>query len=159
MNPAVRPPRRMPSAGVIARHWGTSKRRCMRCGLGCRPDRAHIVDRQAGGLDGVQNLWLLCPECHDEMPSVQPDQVPGAWRWLRLNSRVDEAIAMGFLYGPAVHVLALLAGRRATDVLKELLRSHMSATDEQLVATAVAVGVDPRSVPAAEAWLGLRAAA
>ena len=31
-------------------------------------DRAHVIDRASGGLDGPQNLRPLCRRCHDAQP-------------------------------------------------------------------------------------------
>lgn len=39
---------------------------CMRCGFegGVRLDRAHIIDRDFGGVDALHNMGLLCWRCH-----------------------------------------------------------------------------------------------
>lgn len=47
-------------------------------------DRAHLVDRELGGLDGPQNLVPLCLECHRRMPSFRGhDEHPGPVGWVR----------------------------------------------------------------------------
>jgi hypothetical protein len=88
-----RPERRMPSLWTIAQYWekcGTFDVQivrpiCFACtghapheedltpgyrwnGAGAYLDRAHLVDRFLGGLDGPQNLVPLCKVCHDLMP-------------------------------------------------------------------------------------------
>lgn len=45
-------------------------------------ERAHLVDRSAGGLDGPQNVVLLCPACHRAMPSFRPGEGAEARRWV-----------------------------------------------------------------------------
>lgn len=75
---ARRPSRRMPSTKAIASWHGHPDKTCWRCGRHGRVERAHIVDRVFGGLDGVQNLALLCEPCHAQMPIVRPiDQETG----------------------------------------------------------------------------------
>ncbi len=79
-----RPGRKTPSASTVARHWRGDPHerfRCWRCDHGCRPDKAHLVDRMLGGLDGPQNIYLLCPECHHGMPMFAPGQELAAIGW------------------------------------------------------------------------------
>jgi hypothetical protein len=67
----TRPPRKMPSLKKIAQHWNRDEEDCSccwRCHVPCRPERAHIIDRSSDGLDGPQNLWLLCGRCHANQP-------------------------------------------------------------------------------------------
>lgn len=78
MNPLAairRPPRQMWSRERIARFWGRPVDQCWSCRQPCeRPERAHLIDRVFGGLDGPQNLVLMCPSCHKLMPSYEPGQ-------------------------------------------------------------------------------------
>jgi hypothetical protein len=70
--PADRPARRMPSIRTIAEFHEMPDDECWRCGLREPLERAHIVDRCAGGLDGPQNLSLICYPCHMDMPTIEP---------------------------------------------------------------------------------------
>lgn len=84
-------------------HWiGKSEPFCFRCGwlspqatdqgdltqraiwqqALCWLDRAHLVDRYPSGLDGVQNLVLLCRPCHKAMPEFGPNEVDTAKQWV-----------------------------------------------------------------------------
>lgn len=69
-----RPKRQEPPIERIAEWWGLHEHACWRCGCTTYPDRAHLVDRQHGGLDGEQNLALLCYPCHVGMPSFVPGE-------------------------------------------------------------------------------------
>src|SRR5687768_54814 len=89
-----RPPRRVPGLSRIADFHGLgSKPRCIRCGNANKStswssarglDRAHIIDRWSGGLDDVQNIAPICPNCHREQPIFTPGQEIEALRWFRL---------------------------------------------------------------------------
>lgn len=72
-----RPPRRMPTTKTIARWHGLPDETCWRCGRAGEVERAHVVDHCYGGLDGPQNLGLLCCRCHRRMPPIDPDD----WRF------------------------------------------------------------------------------
>lgn len=50
-------------------------------------ERAHLVDRALGGLDGAQNLMPLCWPCHKVMPSFGPGEGPDAIAWIRRDGR------------------------------------------------------------------------
>jgi 5-methylcytosine-specific restriction endonuclease McrA len=50
-------------------------------------ERAHLVDRSRGGLDGPQNLMPLCHRCHKAMPSFDPGEGPDAIAWIRRDDR------------------------------------------------------------------------
>lgn len=89
-----RPHRKMPAAEAIASyHYELGNLRdglwpaCFGCVEGRDEwgefDRAHLVDRCFGGLDGSQNLVLLCQRCHKEMPSFGPEDGHLAWAWVR----------------------------------------------------------------------------
>lgn len=51
-------------------------------------DRAHLVDRAAGGLDGPQNVVPLCTRCHRAMPSFGAGRGPDAIEWVRSGGRM-----------------------------------------------------------------------
>lgn len=44
---------------------------CFACGCGDdSTERAHILARANGGGDGVENIHLLCPVCHQDSESL-----------------------------------------------------------------------------------------
>ncbi len=111
-----RPSRRMPKLWVIASYWaehGTFGEVYLSgapyC-FGCRKhvpvrrivfktpverwnksslllDRAHLVDRWNGGVDGPQNLVPLCYACHKLMPSFGPGEGQEAIAWVQAGGR------------------------------------------------------------------------
>jgi len=79
---AMRPRRKTPSVKRIAEFWECETDRCCKCrGFFKGLERAHLVDRCYGGLDGVQNLALLCWECHGMMPSFKPEREDDAYEY------------------------------------------------------------------------------
>jgi len=75
----VTTPRKMPSKKQIKEHWTDwlidqgkfdSKQElfeadyCFSCGMEEKTERCHILARTLGGSDDVQNLHLLCSDCH-----------------------------------------------------------------------------------------------
>jgi len=104
-----RPRRRYVRHAHIAAEWGLDDddRQCMACGDGVDEwnelERCHVVVRHAGGLDGAQNLWLLCRPCHrgcrvrgwQSMPDFLPGQEEAAEIWLATHATwVDGVNAM-----------------------------------------------------------------
>jgi 5-methylcytosine-specific restriction endonuclease McrA len=103
----------MPSCYAIASYWlehedlfpenrcfwiGLGEPYCMACGQLSDVDdeqttsdawktsgleRAHLIDRCSGGLDGAQNLVTLCRSCHRSMPSFVSGDEAKAMAWLR----------------------------------------------------------------------------
>lgn len=73
-----RPPRKMPTVKAIAKHHGRPSDRCWRCDTRGPVDRAHLVDRVCGGLDGPQNLSLLCGFCHRHMGMFRSERAADA---------------------------------------------------------------------------------
>lgn len=73
---------------------------CWACGTPCRPDRAHIVDRFMGdGLDGPQNMTLLCKGCHSRYPIITAPDIDIAFAWLNaqmpyINRFLHQNLAM-----------------------------------------------------------------
>lgn len=60
--------------------WSDAHDRCWRCGCQRKLQRCHIVAKQFGGGDSVENIIPLCAECHDEAPDVtDPKEM---WRWI-----------------------------------------------------------------------------
>ena len=51
-------------------------------------DRAHLVDRMYGGLDGPQNLVPLCTRCHRLMPVHRLGDGPAAIKWVQDGGRL-----------------------------------------------------------------------
>lgn len=97
----ARPGRRMPSAARIAEYWEDrfadgsgpfvvdwGEPSCFGCDRMVRAfstrylERAHLVDRCRDGLDGEQNLVLLCGLCHALMPSFGPGEGDEALAWV-----------------------------------------------------------------------------
>ena len=61
--------------------WSDAETRCWRCGAERSLQKCHIVARQFGGGDSVDNIVPLCAECHDEAPDVT--DAGEMWRWIR----------------------------------------------------------------------------
>jgi 5-methylcytosine-specific restriction endonuclease McrA len=71
--------RKLATLKAVARHHGRPEDSCWRCGrTDAHLERAHLVDRMQDGLDGPQNLALLCPSCHAMMPPYCPDDADDA---------------------------------------------------------------------------------
>ena len=51
-------------------------------------DRAHLVDRAGGGLDGPQNIVPLCIACHRVMPSFKIEHGAEAIQWVLGGGRL-----------------------------------------------------------------------
>jgi hypothetical protein len=128
----------MPTTTRVAAHWGADKHRCMRCGAR-RPDRAHIVNRCDDGLDGPQNLWLLCPGCHAEMPSVGPQEVAYAWRWLRVDTDARQHAFMRLFAGPIS--FAVMLGCDFETAVYAAMDAERLAGDDELADLADALGL------------------
>jgi hypothetical protein len=102
--------RTMPTLWKIASYWHAAGYRpmhlrvphCFRCFASFTQDgppppefewnaapleRAHLVDRIRGGLDGAQNLMPLCHRCHKIMPSFDPGEGPDAIAWVKRGGR------------------------------------------------------------------------
>lgn len=103
----ARPPRRMPALWTLASYWAArfgldgdalAVPFCFGCGTempadGATPERrwnraagrlerAHLVDRFLGGLDGPQNVIPLCVLCHKLMPMFDIEQGDAALAWV-----------------------------------------------------------------------------
>lgn len=96
-----RPSRRPPSIDQIAEHWNLPSDECWKCGDEGPVERAHLVDRfeyeTGAGLDGVQNLALICFPCHKRMPATMPDQWVDAMIWAGLGGHITVDRASGDL--------------------------------------------------------------
>jgi hypothetical protein len=140
-----RPGRRMPRPWKIALYWHQRGRPlaeyisvpyCFRCDCMFRfdPDlspedrwnasaceRAHLVDRIRGGLDGPQNLMPLCHRCHKIMPSFIAGEGPDAIAWVMRAGRPRLRIVHDGDLRKYVHLIAeaegavRLIGERAAD--------------------------------------------
>lgn len=73
-------------------------------------ERAHILARSEGGPDTVENLHLLCPECHKASEMVSGDAY---WAWLESRSLVDRVLQLAMMAG-ALNVSTLLSGDVST---------------------------------------------
>ena len=58
-------------------------------------DRAHLVDRSQGGLDGPQNVMLLCKQCHREMPEFTGEEAELALLWVRTHEYWEQRVLRG----------------------------------------------------------------
>lgn len=100
-----RPPRRMPPAHRVAAFWAAqdgpfivdhSVPQCFRCGIYVSEwrvlQRAHLVDRWAGGLDHEANLVMLCALCHRVMPVFLPGEDERARRWVLNGTGLAELL-------------------------------------------------------------------
>lgn len=107
---ASRPPRRMRPASAVADYHleqGTTPDgawpACFACHEGADRwsdlERAHLVDRCSGGLDGPQNLVMLCSGCHGRMPSFYPGDEAAAWAWVRTRRHWTDEL------GHAAHLI------------------------------------------------------
>lgn len=76
----------MPHMRDIEAHHGLDHGYCYRCGQPARCERAHVVDRSAGGANAVENLVPLCYPCHAQMPPFAADEEPYAWAWLNADA-------------------------------------------------------------------------
>jgi hypothetical protein len=48
-------------------------------------ERAHLIDRICDGLDGPQNLVMLCSLCHRMMPVHRPGQEDAAFNYVLMG--------------------------------------------------------------------------
>lgn len=69
--------RQMTTVKAVARHHDRPVKCWRCCSSGCL-ERAHLIDRSRDGLDGPQNLALLCASCHKMMPSFGPGEEDAA---------------------------------------------------------------------------------
>lgn len=81
--------RSMPKMEAIGRYWAIDTSVCYRCGIVARTERAHIIDRQYGGLDDVQNLLPLCIRCHREQPPFVNGEEWKAAIWFTSRSEAE----------------------------------------------------------------------
>lgn len=68
---------------------------CFACGMaGEETERCHIFPKCKGGADTVENLHLLCPECHKQSEMLYEDEY---WEWL-----VEQGLVSKVLFSRAV---------------------------------------------------------
>jgi hypothetical protein len=83
----MRPPRRTYTPSRVVAYWhdrgepftvDPDHPECFACGRAAAAwgdlERAHLIDRIYDGLDGPQNLAMLCRRCHGAMPGHHPGQ-------------------------------------------------------------------------------------
>lgn len=75
----------------------TSRERILRCWEKIPLQRCHIVPRSLGGKDSVENLFLMCRECHDLAPNTPIVGLFFEWArsqsWLkRETAKINQAI-------------------------------------------------------------------
>lgn len=72
--------------------------------------RCHIVPRSLGGSDEVQNLFLMCRECHDLAPNTSMPDIFFEWAraqcsWRRETVKLDNAfLSYGIDAGQQVEI-------------------------------------------------------
>lgn len=86
----ARKKRALPKLAACEAYWGVEPCTCIRCGAIARCERAHVIDRCFGGLDGVQNIVPLCAKCHKGMPSHRPGEEGRALAWLAHKGDWDD---------------------------------------------------------------------
>lgn len=75
----------------------TSWEEILRCWERMPLQRCHIVPRSLGGADSVENLFLMCRECHDLAPNTNIPEIFLEWarsqHWLkREKAKINEAL-------------------------------------------------------------------
>lgn len=86
-------------------------------------ERAHVVPRSLGGLDDLENIVLLCHECHVAAPDTAEPQY--MWQWLAAHPRT------GCFYW-LLQADIREAVRTYTGPGKEGLKAIASFSDDQL---------------------------
>jgi len=78
-----RPCRRPPTFRAIAKHHGMGWVSCIKCGpdVVTHLERAHVIERSAGGLDTIANFHILCRSCHKRQPIFLPGEEEFALSW------------------------------------------------------------------------------
>ncbi len=125
----------MPRVDVIADHHGRPVDECWRCCAVGPVERAHLVDRTGSGLDGPQNLALLCDFCHRLMPTFRFDQG-------------DKAIAYAMPAEPGMHQqvdqIIDLVGRDWWNTYQGLPQEERVNGLRTLRRDSALLGIDPR---------------
>jgi len=71
----------------IAVDWCDANVRCWRCARKKKTlERCHIIPESLGGTGDVNNLILLCKDCHQESPDVLESKY--IWEWIK-NTKAD----------------------------------------------------------------------
>jgi len=84
-------------------------------------ERCHVVPRRIAGLDGPQNLVLMCHRCHKDAPeSANPDDM---WVYMRERTSIDCLISMGLMTARAGELVVTHKGHQ---------RSHLMAYLSQM---------------------------
>lgn len=108
--------RKMPALTLIQKHWasrlvewgkfdsvkevmekpmdGETKQEgyCFACGFAQSTlERAHILAKQLGGEDAVENLHCLCYWCHKDSESISGEEY---WKWFHSRTVVDAAMSV-----------------------------------------------------------------
>lgn len=73
---------------------------CFACGMGDDEwrnfERAHLITRCFSGLDGPQNLVLLCKWCHKQQPDFLPGDEERAWAWVEARPGYWDTLLQAF---------------------------------------------------------------
>lgn len=141
-----RGPRRMPSLWTIAEYWAQhevfdfdlSQPSCFACGReppatsGTQRDRwdaasgylerAHLVDRCRGGLDGPQNIVPLCFPCHHAMPPFDVGEGQAAIEWVQAGgpwSRAERKAKADYIEARIAELEAQRAAKKSETTSRE----------------------------------------
>jgi len=112
----VTDPRKMPSKKAIKEHWAQwlididkfdSREEvfeddyCFACGMQEKTERCHILARFRGGSDQVENLHLLCGDCHKASEFITGKKY---FRWVKSRT----VLARSFENAPGQEIINLI---------------------------------------------------
>lgn len=63
----------------------------LRCWNSIPLQRCHIIPRSIGGTDDVENLFLMCRECHDQAPNTSIPEIFFEWARAQNSSARESA--------------------------------------------------------------------
>lgn len=148
MSGAATGPRRYATTTAVIDHWAERliewgkatpdqiaerERFCFACGLSplwTMSDfdlaRAHILARTKGGSDGVENLHLLCDECHKASEGLDGDVY---WTWFH-DRRLLDSILQLLANSGMLNLSALLDPSRL-DQASRAIERYMGAYPER----------------------------
>lgn len=92
-----RPARKMLPLEQLADYWRGRdvfdvQDGCFACQRTGALHRAHLVARCQGGLDGPQNVVILCAPCNQVMPRFDIDEAEQAINWVQSRRSLDDEV-------------------------------------------------------------------
>lgn len=140
-------PRKQWAHSTIRKHWGprliawdklteeeleSHRRVCFACRWSqdtpLRLHRAHIQPRTMGGSDELENIHLLCGECHTASEHWTGERY---WEWFHERSFVDRALQRAANQG-LFNLSALFSDRRDELVARAIARMDREIDSYQL---------------------------